>query len=119
MRLGVDIVSVGRVGALYARFADKFARRILSETELAVFAGLGCRERRVEFLSGRFCAKEAIYKAMNRDAAGAAVTWRRLSVGAGPGPVALDGRPLASMTVSLSHERDFVVAVALHVDDLA
>ena len=56
--IGVDIVKLERIEAVYERFGERFARKILSEEELAgtsITANL---------LAKRFAAKEAIAKAL-------------------------------------------------------
>ncbi|MSQ68245.1 MAG: holo-ACP synthase [Gammaproteobacteria bacterium] len=59
--LGIDIVKTGRIRALYERYGEKFARRILAAGELLRLA-----ESRtpVSFLAMRFAAKEAASKAL-------------------------------------------------------
>ncbi len=58
--IGVDIVEVGRVKELLARYRDRFVRRVFTEAE-ARYAGKSVRE--AERLAGRFAAKEAVLKA--------------------------------------------------------
>jgi holo-[acyl-carrier protein] synthase len=58
--IGVDIVEVGRVKELLARYRDRFVRRVFTEAE-ARYAGRSVRE--AERLAGRFAAKEAVLKA--------------------------------------------------------
>lgn len=59
--IGTDIVRIDRVAAVYARFGQRFCRRLLLEREQAELA----RTRRTErFLAMRFAGKEAIVKAM-------------------------------------------------------
>ncbi|TCV92206.1 holo-ACP synthase [Biostraticola tofi] len=58
--LGTDIVEIGRIEAVVARSGDRFARRILSDGEWALF----CRHQQpVRFLAKRFAVKEAAAKA--------------------------------------------------------
>src|SRR5487761_2357138 len=59
--IGTDIVEIGRVVELLARFGDRFARRILSEEEWAEY---GANPSPAHFLAKRFAAKEALSKAM-------------------------------------------------------
>ena len=58
--IGVDIVEVGRVKELLARYRDRFVRRVFTEAE-ARYASRSVRE--AERLAGRFAAKEAVLKA--------------------------------------------------------
>lgn len=60
--LGTDVVDVERIRSAYARFEDKLAARILSPAEQTMMRGWN-PHRQVEFLAGRFAAKEAMAKA--------------------------------------------------------
>lgn len=59
--IGTDIVRVSRVRADLDRFGEKFARRILTDSELAEFQQ---NKKQAHFLARRFAAKEAAVKAM-------------------------------------------------------
>ncbi|WP_042476952.1 holo-ACP synthase [Bacillus ndiopicus] len=59
--IGLDIIELERIKKAMQR-SEKFALRILSIREQAFFAKLS-DARRVEFLAGRFAAKEAYAKA--------------------------------------------------------
>lgn len=59
--VGTDIVAVGRLERLLARYGDKLARRILTPRELAQYAGAKQPGR---LLAKRFAAKEAFGKAL-------------------------------------------------------
>jgi holo-[acyl-carrier protein] synthase len=59
--LGIDLVNIERVAKAYARFGERFARRILTEEELDLFARA---KQPARFLAMRFAAKEACAKAL-------------------------------------------------------
>lgn len=59
--IGTDIVSVRRIESILADFGERFARRILSDRELAEFRRAG---QPAAFLARRFAAKEAAAKAL-------------------------------------------------------
>ncbi|ARK21395.1 MULTISPECIES: holo-ACP synthase [Sporosarcina] len=59
--IGLDIVELDRVARLDGR-NSKFRERILSERELHVYETLS-GHRKIEYLAGRFAAKEAFSKA--------------------------------------------------------
>lgn len=59
--IGTDIVRVARIQSVMRRFGDRFARRILTERELADLAADG---KPAHFLARRFAAKEAAAKAL-------------------------------------------------------
>ena len=64
--IGNDICDVRRIRASVERHGERFATRILSDTELATWHHRSARwpERGVRFLATRFSAKEAFSKAI-------------------------------------------------------
>ncbi len=59
--IGLDLVEIDRIDRAVSR-NERFARRILSTREYETYATLQSK-RRLEFLAGRFAAKEAFSKA--------------------------------------------------------
>lgn len=59
--IGIDVVEPHRVERLLDKYGERFARRVLTESELVGFAKTS---RPVLFLANRFAAKEAFSKAM-------------------------------------------------------
>lgn len=59
--IGTDIVEVARIEASINQFGDDFAKRILTESELASYLKSQIKSR---FLAKRFAAKEAFSKAL-------------------------------------------------------
>jgi len=114
--VGVDIVEIGRVAGVVARWGERFLRRVYTEAELAY-----CRGRMPE-LAARFAGKEAVTKALGTGIRGLA--WRELEILADPlgkPLVRLHGRAraraaeigLTHFAVSLSHSHDFAVAMVV------
>jgi holo-[acyl-carrier protein] synthase len=60
--IGLDVVEIKRIDATYNR-KETFAERILTGKEYKLFTSLS-HTRKVEFLAGRFAAKEAYAKAI-------------------------------------------------------
>lgn len=60
--IGIDIIELERIRKIHKR-QDKFADRVLTPNEKAVFNTLS-ESRKIEFLAGRFAAKEAYSKAV-------------------------------------------------------
>ncbi len=58
--IGTDIVEISRIEALWARYGERFAARVLSEQELAEYPTSPNIPR---LLAKRFAAKEALAKA--------------------------------------------------------
>lgn len=59
--VGIDLLRMDRIVAVYRRYGDKFSDRILMSEEMTFFHDHRRPER---FLAMRFAAKEAIVKAM-------------------------------------------------------
>lgn len=119
MRLGVDLLCLSDLDRLVRR--RWFARYAFAEAELAQARALGGARRR-EFLAGRFAAKEAVLKVLGTGLF-QGVAPRDIAVlrtGPGAPEVTLCGgaRPAARaagithLTVSITHKRDLIVAVA-------
>ncbi|MGH2355800.1 MAG: holo-ACP synthase [Chloroflexota bacterium] len=117
--VGVDIIEIERVSAVIARWGERFLRRVFTEAELAY-----CRGRSPE-LAVRFAGKEAITKALGTGIRGLA--WRELEILSDPlgkPLVRLHGRArqraeaigLAHFAISLSHSRDYAVAMVVATD---
>ncbi len=116
--LGIDIIKVERIEKAIAKHGRRFAKRVLTDHEDAYV-----RDRPENF-AGRWAAKEAVSKVLGLGVRG--VGWReieiiRLPTGA---PVCrLHDRALQRanqlgmerVAVSISHEREYAVAVAFGV----
>ena len=111
--VGVDIIEIPRVERVYARYGERFLRRIYTEREIAY-----CRGRAPQ-LASRFAAKEATMKALGTGVRG--IRWRDVEVvrGRGQAPrIALHGTARAradrlgmiDIALSLSHSKEFAVA---------
>ena len=59
--IGVDIVQIDRIHAVYEKNPARFAEKVLSESELDEFADV---KDKVNFLAKRFATKEAFAKAL-------------------------------------------------------
>jgi holo-[acyl-carrier protein] synthase len=80
--IGTDICDVRRIRASLDRHGERFARKILSEGELATWKARSARwpERGVRYLATRFSAKEAFSKAVGLGMR-MPMTWRLCEVG--------------------------------------
>ena len=59
--VGNDVVEIGRIERALERFGERFARRILCESELQRFSA---HRKPAAYLAKRFAAKEAFTKAL-------------------------------------------------------
>jgi len=64
--IGTDICDVRRIAATFGRQGDRFAHRVLSDAEYAVWQARSARwpQRGLRYLATRFSAKEAFSKAI-------------------------------------------------------
>jgi holo-[acyl-carrier protein] synthase len=79
--IGTDICDVRRIRATLERNGERFARRVLSDGELAVWKARSSRwpERGIRYLATRFSAKEAFSKAVGLGLR-MPMTWRSCEV---------------------------------------
>lgn len=103
---GIDIVKV-------ARITDELVERILGAKENEIYNSFLNKSRKKEFAAGRFAAKEAFVKATNvkeldfkeiqfiNDEAGRPI----------PDEILLEKVDASEISVSISHEREYAVAV--------
>lgn len=113
--LGIDIARVERFKNGYERWGERFLERLFHVEERR-------RPLSLERWAGRFAAKEAVMKSLGMGLG--SLSWhdiRILRTGSGQPQVTLHGRALGEsrrrgighIHLSLSHERDHVVAVAV------
>ena len=114
--VGVDIIEIARIEAVVREWGDRFLRRVYTDGELERYGG------RASSLAARFAAKEAVVKVLGTRERG--IGWHDIEVLAEPGgrpQVTLHGRAreqaddlgLGPVSVSLSHSREYAVALAV------
>ncbi len=115
--VGIDIVQNRRIESALQRFGERFLKRIFTERELEYCLS---QEAKVPCLSARWACKEAVLKAVYIEF-GILLRFREIEVLGNRGRPArvvirregieelLRGRKIE---ISLSHERDYSVAVA-------
>ena len=83
--IGTDICDVRRIRASLERHGERFARRILSDGELATWKHRSARwpDRGVSYLATRFSAKEAFSKAIGTGMR-MPMTWRNCEIAKAP-----------------------------------
>ncbi len=113
---GVDIIEIARIARVVARYEERFLQRVYTEAEQALYRG------RIPELAARFAAKEAVSKALGTGIWG--IRWREMEIlpdVRGKPLVYLHGAAAARaralglryFAISLSHSRDFAVAVVV------
>ena len=117
--IGLDVVSLERLGRIHQRHGEAFVRRICQPGECKPYQG----QALIEHLGGLFAAKEAMFKALGTGW-GQGVGFRQVEVvhaeSGAPGyrlhGVAAERAKVmgvASTHLSITHERTFAAAVAI------
>ncbi|MDB5890639.1 MAG: holo-ACP synthase [Polaromonas sp.] len=83
--IGTDICDIRRIRGSLERHGDRFAQRILSDNEFAVYQTRSARwpARGVSYLASRFSAKEAFSKAVGLGMR-MPMTWRHCEIAKAP-----------------------------------
>jgi holo-[acyl-carrier protein] synthase len=118
--IGIDLIEVERIRASFAKFGDRFLKRILHPAEIDY-----CLSHRdpSPFLAARFAAKEAISKAFGTGI-GAELGWQDMEIRrkeSGEPYVVLHGggeelfkkRGARTLLISLSHTQAHSTAIAI------
>ncbi len=119
--LGTDLVEIQRLKESIERSGEPFLARVYAPEELVVVPKT--ESRRMEFLAGRWAAKEALSKALGTGI-GAKCHMNEICVlndGAGRPVMTLSGEAKATadalgvtqVMVSISHERGFAMATVI------
>ncbi|MCS7171292.1 MAG: holo-ACP synthase [Aquificaceae bacterium] len=111
--VGIDIVKNQRIREAVERFGERFLKRVYTEAEIAYCRG---QEAYYECLSARWACKEAVLKAFYQSY-GMVLKFSEIEVLGNRGRPAQvrilkKGFENVKILVSLSHEKEFSVAVA-------
>ena len=107
--VGIDIVEFDEIKE---RLSKRFIERILSEQEMAIYHKITNTDRKIAFLAGRFAAKEAytkVYQTFEKPVNFKDVTILNNEYGA-PYLTSIY-RPNDDIKVSISHSRNYAVAI--------
>ena len=105
--IGIDIIELSRVRHLITR-QSKFVDRILTMNEKNKFKDLS-EARKVEFLAGRFAAKEAFSKAVG-SGIGRELSFLDIEIGTDASGKPFIVKPEVQAHLSISHSREYAVA---------
>ena len=122
--IGTDLMEIARIERTVERYGESFLRRVFTPEEIAY-----CQRKRRnsgESFAARFAAKEAGAKALGTGIS-RGVSWRELEVRRQPGQrpeLHLSGRAaeiakrlgIVRLSLTLSHSREFAVAVVVAED---
>jgi holo-[acyl-carrier protein] synthase len=105
--IGIDIIELSRIETLINR-QKKFVDRILTVSEKARYEELQDR-RKIEFLAGRFAAKEAFSKAAGTGIGGE-LSFLDIEISTNQAGKPIIVKPAIPAHLSISHSRDYAVA---------
>jgi holo-[acyl-carrier protein] synthase len=105
--IGIDIIELSRIKEIVTR-QKKLVDRILTENEKQTFEQLPER-RKVEFLAGRFAAKEAYSKAAGTGI-GKELSFLDIEIETDNLGKPFIAKPEITGFISISHSRDYAVA---------
>ncbi len=107
--IGTDIIEIDRIERAVKEYGKKFLKRIFTDKELSY-----CERRgKLKFpeLAVRFAAKEAYSKALGTGMKG--IHWKKIEIvnnNQGKPHIAIEGKVLKNVHVSLSHSENSAVA---------
>lgn len=115
-KIGVDVVEIKRIKDSVNKYKNQFLKRVFTDKEIEYSSD---KHSKFSHLAARFCAKEAVMKAL-----GAAVTFKDIEVindkfGApyvklyGRAKLVFKGKKAKNIQISLSHCKNYAVAVAM------
>ncbi|QHX36840.1 holo-ACP synthase [Spiroplasma sp. BIUS-1] len=104
-KIGIDIVENQRIN-----LDEKFLVKFLHKQEIELLNNLQSMEAKIEFASGRWAAKEAIIKCLEENIVANTIN----IVYSNKKPV-IENENLKNIEISISHEKNYSVAVALNI----
>ena len=105
--IGIDIIELHRIRELISR-KSKLVDRILTVNEKKTYEGLS-EARKVEFLAGRFAAKEAFSKAFGTGI-GKELSFLDIEIETDRSGKPLFRKPEVQSHLSISHSKEYAVA---------
>jgi len=108
--IGIDLIELERIkNSLTTN--ERFAKRILTKNEQKMFQELKSSKRKIEFLAGRFSAKEAFAKATGKGIGKLSFQDIEILADQNGAPfIKAQGYESYNIFVSISHSHDYAVA---------
>uniref|UniRef100_A0A7C4YSG7 Holo-[acyl-carrier-protein] synthase n=1 Tax=candidate division WOR-3 bacterium TaxID=2052148 RepID=A0A7C4YSG7_UNCW3 len=108
MEIGIDIVDIRRMKRVIERWNERFIDRVFSNEEKNF-----CFDRKnyEECFSGKFAAKEAVFKTLKSNEG---ITLMDIEII--DRKVYIKKKYMENIKVSISHEKEFAIAVAVNLD---
>lgn len=108
--IGIDIIELERIERAVKR-NSRFVERILTEKERDIYESFKQRKRKLEFLAGRFAAKEAFAKATGTGIG--KLSFQHIEVlpnEIGAPEIIVEGFIKEKIFLSISHSKQYAVA---------
>ena len=111
--VGIDIIEIARIEKAIARWREGFLHRVYTKPELKLY------QKKPSSLAARFAGKEAVIKALGKQAKG--ISWKEIEIlsdSNGKPLVSLHGKAqnqanrlgLDKLAISLSHSKEYAIA---------
>lgn len=116
--IGNDIIKTERIERLYKKYGHKFIDRVYTNNEIKYCESKGINK--FQSYAGRFAAKEAIFKAISSYVDNKFVIgWKDIEIlnDAFGKPCAISKSVQCKIDISISHEKEYAVAVAIAISD--
>ncbi|WP_338969379.1 holo-ACP synthase [Spiroplasma endosymbiont of Labia minor] len=101
--IGIDIVKIKRIS-----LKESFLIKFLSQNELQILNDFSSKQRKMQFVAGRWAAKEAIIKVIDIP-----TNFNKIDIGyENERPVILTSE-YKNIEISISHDKEYAIAVAM------
>ncbi|MBY7142384.1 holo-ACP synthase [Virgibacillus sp. NKC19-3] len=115
--IGIDLIELGRIRNSMEK-NNRFVDRILTQHEKKVFTQLQSDRRKVEFLAGRYAAKEAFAKANGTGIGELSFQHIEVTIDENGAPsMKVRGFEAKNIFISITHSRDYVAAQVVIADN--
>ncbi|AUM62828.1 holo-ACP synthase [Spiroplasma monobiae] len=104
-KIGIDIVENKRIS-----LEESFLKKFLHEKELVLLNNLQSDDAKIQFAAGRWAAKEAIIKCLEEKFAA-----NIINIGYKNDKPVVENKDFSYIELSISHEQNYSVAVALNI----
>lgn len=108
--IGIDLIELDRIERVLAK-QKRFLKRILTSTEREVYTRLSKETRQVEYVAGRFAAKEAFAKAVGTGIG--KLSFQHIEVISnenGAPQIYVQGYEAKRILLSISHSKQYAIA---------
>ncbi len=105
MNVGIDIIQNNRI-----KLKNKFINKVLGSKELEIFNNIEIQNRKIEFLAGRWAAKEALFKSSKKD-----IIFNNWNIILENNEIKVyeNNEIKNNIKISISHEKDYSVAICI------